>query len=85
MPTGAQRFTRQQIDRATSPDAPGLAQATITAVSADTIPIVTVEYLGGFCQFPHLLQYTPVVGHVVAMAPYAGSWLILGRPGGFPT
>jgi hypothetical protein len=57
----------------------------VTAVSADSPPIVTVTYLGSSCQFPHLLSYTPVVNHTVAVIPYCGSQLILGVPGGFPT
>ena len=83
MAGGAQRFARQQIDRAQE-DPAEAEQAVITAVSADSPPRVTVTYLGGtYTSFPYLPSYTPVVGHVVAVIPYCGSPLILGRPIGF--
>lgn len=82
MGAGAQRFARQQIDR--TPGQFEAGQATVTAVSGASPPVVTVTYLGGtYTGFPYLPSYTPVVGHVVAVVPYCGSQLILGRPIGF--
>lgn len=86
MPSGRKRFTQRQVERDATPAAPAeLEQAKVTVVSGATPPVVTVRWRGANYQFPHLLQYTPVVNDVVALAPYAGSWLILGRPGGFPS
>lgn len=83
MAAGVQRFARQQIERP-APGALEAEQATITAVSTDTPAQVTVTYKGAdYTGYPYLPPYTPVVGHVVAMIPYCGSWLILGRPDGF--
>lgn len=88
MPTGRQRLAQQQI-AAQAAAAAGIAleQAKVTAVSADTPPKVTVKWRGGTYIFPHLIDAypSPAVGHIVAMAPYTGSWLILGRAGGFRT
>lgn len=86
MPSGRERLARQQIAQAAAPpDLMEAGQAKVTAVSGASPPVVTISYLGGSYQVSHLLQYTPVVGHVVAVCRYAGSYLILGRPGGFPS
>jgi hypothetical protein len=87
MPTGAQRFALQQLERS-APTVPDLPLATVTTVTAgastDDIALVTVNYLGASLKFPYLTSYTPVVGHRVALGRCGGVWTILGRPGGFP-
>lgn len=87
MASGRQRFVRQQIDRAPAGEPPGEV-AVVTAVTAgggtDGNALVTVTHNGSTQKYPYLLQYTPVVGHVVAIHPWGGTYLILGRPGGFP-
>ena len=86
MPPGRERLARQQIAaQAAATTGGGLEQAKVTVVSADSPPKVTVKWRGQTYVFPHLLNYTPVVNDVVVLAPYAGSYLILGRPGGFPS
>ena len=85
MPSGAQRFAQQAAENAAKASrTPELDQAVVTAVSAATPPVATVSFRGGSYQFPHLSAYTPAVNDVVAIQRYAGSWLILGRPVGFP-
>lgn len=87
MATGTQRFARQQIAAAGADRDVGEI-ATITVVTAgggtDGNALVTVTHNGSTQKYPYLLQYTPVVGHVVAIHPWGGSYLILGRPGGIP-
>jgi hypothetical protein len=89
MPSGAQRFTRQQIDKALTPPPPAdLPVATVTAVTAgggtDGQALATVNYLGSAQQLAHLLTYTPAVNDQVLLARAGGTWIILGRLGGFP-
>lgn len=79
MVSGRDRL-QQQLLNPPRGDEPQAQQAEVAAVG----PPVTVSWQGGTYQFPHLASYTPVVGHQVAMIRYAGSWLILGAPTGFP-
>lgn len=87
MATGTQRFARQQIAAATGGGDVGEV-ATVTAVTAgggrDGNALVTVLHNGSSQKYPYLLTYAPAVGDVVAIHPWGGSYLILGRPGGIP-
>lgn len=86
MPSGMQRLVRQTVDRNTAPPPPAeFDQAKVTAVSGASPPVVTVSFRGGSYQFPHNPSYTPTVGDVVALARYAGSWVIAFKPVGFPS
>lgn len=91
MPSGRERLARLFIDRHTSQAEAAQAGGPIAVVTAvttgggtDGVDLVTVTHDGATRQYPHLLQYTPVVGHVVALGRWGGTWIILGRPGGFP-
>lgn len=79
MSSGADRFTRAQMERQV--DVPELPTATVTSIG----PPVTVDYLGASLQLPHMEHYTPSVGHVVVLVRVGGIWTILGRPVGHPT
>lgn len=81
MPSGSDRLTNHLIAQGTA-DEPEFEQAKVTAFSGG---IATVSWRGGSYQFPYLPAYTPVVNDRVAMGRFAGSWLIIGKPTGFPT
>lgn len=87
MTTGAQRFALQQLN-ARGPELPDWPRALVTAITVgggtDGQSLVTVDYRGAELDFPHMDHYTPVVGHVVALARVDGVWTIFGRPIGFP-
>jgi hypothetical protein len=87
MPSGKQRFARQQIDRALQQHQHGEV-AVVTAVAAtggtDSQPLATVTHNGASVQYPHLSAYSPAVGDVVAVHPWGGTYLIVGKPVGFP-
>lgn len=87
MTSGADRLVRQQLDRRVA-DLPDWPTAVVTAVTAgggtDGQDLVTVNYLGSIQKLPHLDTYTPVIGHVVALARVNGLPTVIGRPIGFP-
>lgn len=94
MPSGPDRLLQQLLSpRAGSHGAqrriglPDLPQAKVTQVTAggaaDGGDLVQVSYLGGTYSFPHIGS-TPAVNDTVVLLPYAGTWLILGTPSGFP-
>lgn len=90
MPTGAQRFAKQQLQQhATAATAiPNLPLAQVTAVTAgggtDGNSLVTVSYNGASLALPHLAQYTPVVNDVVVLIRAGGQWIAAGKAVGFP-
>lgn len=87
MAAGAQRFTRQQIDKATADQPHGeiaVVTATTTGGGTDGNTLVTVTHNGSVQKYAYLGSYTPVVGDVVAIHPWGGTYLILGRPVGIP-
>lgn len=81
MPTGAQRFTRQAIERqhAKTEDHP---TGKVTAVTSG---VATVLFLGSSKQLPHLAAYTPAVNDIVVLIRVGGDWAILGPLAGFPS
>lgn len=87
MPSGLQRFARQQLERL-APSVPEFPVAVVTAITTgggtDGADLVTVNYKGASLKFSHLSNYTPAVNHVVILARSGGNWVILGRPIGFP-
>lgn len=78
MPSGADRLLRQM--QGSDAGFPELPDATVTDVAGG---VVTVSYKGASLQFPHV-GTLPAVGDVVVLVRWAGNWLILGTPTGFP-
>lgn len=79
MPPGRDRL-KKQILKPPSGAPDEAQQAKVTAVG----PPVEVSWQGDTYYFPRVSSYTPVVNDIVAMVRYAGSWLIVGKPTGFP-
>lgn len=88
MVSGAARLSQQLLDT-TAAATPDGQIATVTAVAAtggtDGQPLVTVRHNGAVLSYPHFSSYSPAVGDVVALGRWGGTWVILGRPVGFPT
>lgn len=80
MPSGRDRLREALLNLPAAPRT-GVFQAQVTAVG----PPITVSWAGGTYQFPGLASYTAVVGDIVDVLPRGGSYVILGKPTGFPT
>lgn len=80
MASGSDRLTVHLVAQGLADDPAG-EQAKVTAFSGS---LVTVSWKGGSYQFPYLSSYAPAVNDQVAMIRFAGSWLIIGKPVGFP-
>jgi hypothetical protein len=87
MPDGRRRLAAHLLKPHTA-DIPDWPVATVTAITVgggtDGLDLVTVNYAGSSLKLSHFTHYTPAVGHVVALGRSGGSWIILGRLGGFP-